>query len=142
MKKDVHEILINCEPIEAFLVCIEVEKWPDIFPPCHAVKVIERSETHIVFEITADTEPGKIASWVSRREIDKPNMIVTFKQTKPANPLKSMEGEWIVEKTGNQTRVALVHIYDVNEEDYEFVRTIMDRNSKAELKAIKEYLEK
>lgn len=142
MKKVVHEIMINCEPESAFLLCTEVEKWPDIFPPCRKTKVIERSDNHIVFEITAETEPGKVASWVSKRSIDRENKKIEFIQTRVAEPLKSMEGTWLFEKCGDMSKVSLVHVYSAEEQHYEFIEKILDKNSKSELKAIKEYIEK
>jgi aromatase len=142
MVEVVHEVLINCEPESAFRVGTEVEKWPDIFPPCHATKVLEKSDSHIVFEITADTEEGKVNSWVSRREIASADLKISFKQTKVVSPLRSMEGEWRFEKAGDQTKVSLIHKYEANAEHLDLVARILDRNSRAELQSIKEYLEK
>jgi aromatase len=142
MVEVVHEVLIDCEPESAFRVGTEVEKWPDIFPPCHATKVLEKSDSHLVFEITADTEEGKVDSWVSRREMAAADLKIRFKQTKVVAPLRSMEGEWRFEKSGDQTKVSLIHKYEADAGQLDRIARILDRNSRAELQSIKEYLER
>lgn len=142
MKKLIHECIVDCKPEDVFKICIEVEKWPEIFPPCHATKVLEQSDSHIEFQITADVNDGNTATWVSRRLYDKKDMNISFEQTKVIPPLKSMKGEWSFDQIGDKTNVKLVHIYEADDEHHEMIQRVLDRNSNAELNAIKEYVEK
>jgi aromatase len=143
MKETVlNEIFIKKDPVSVYKVCTEVEKWPDIFPPTKKTKVIEKTNRHIIFEISAETYDGKVETWISKRDIDEEKLTIKFNQIKTVPELKSMEGEWIIEELNDGCKILLRHTYELSDEKYsEVVKKVMDKNSESELNAIKRYLE-
>lgn len=138
----INEVFINRKAEVVYDACTDVEKWPDIFPPTKSVKVLEKEEDYIVFQISASTYDNKVETWVSRRDLDNKNLIIKFNQNKTVEELKSMEGEWTIKKEGSGSRIILSHTYEVSDERYtELVKRVMNKNSESELNALKKYLE-
>ncbi len=151
-----HHIEIDADVEAAYKLCLEVERWPQIFPPCKAARVIEQDERSQLIELTALAN-GQPMTWRSRREIFRDSRVITFRQVKPSPLLSWMEGVWHFFPLRKGTLVVLEHRFDVKEqldanhgiqgvtnpkEALEFMTRSVDTNSQRELSAIKEYLER
>ncbi|WNG34354.1 hypothetical protein F0U61_12470 [Archangium violaceum] len=151
-----HHIEVDADVEAAFALCFNVERWPQIFPPCKAAKVLEQDERSQLIELTALAN-GQPMTWRSRRELFRDSRVITFRQVKPSPLLSWMEGVWHFYPLRKGTLVVLEHRFDIKEqldanhgiqgvtnprEALEFMKRSVDTNSQRELSAIKEYLER
>ncbi|GAA5051773.1 aromatase/cyclase [Nocardia callitridis] len=139
-----HEITIAAPAEVVYRLIAEVENWPRIFPP--TIHVDQEStgdrEERIRIWATANGEPK---SWVSRRTLDPDRFRIRFQQEVSAPPVAAMRGEWIIEpgQEGN-SRVRLLHGYRAVDDDAQalaWIDAAVDRNSRAELAALRENVE-
>lgn len=140
-----HEITVSAPVAAVYRLLAEVSDWPLIFPP---TIYVDRQQTgpgreHIRIWATANGEPK---TWTSRRVLDPDALRITFRQEVPAPPVAAMGGEWIVEAAGEgSTRVRLLHDYRAvgdDPHDLLWIDRAVDRNSTAELAALKENVER
>lgn len=143
--KTSHEITVTATPKTVFDVIADATKWPTIFPPTVHVNYLERGETTERLRIWA-TGNGEVKTWQSRRELDHDRLRVTFRQEVSQHPLLAMSGAWLIAPlTGGRTLVRLTHEFRVVGNDprnVEWVRRAVDRNSTAELAALKSAAER
>ncbi|MFJ8903116.1 aromatase/cyclase [Streptomyces sp. NPDC102370] len=139
-----HEITISAPAPAVYRLLAEVTNWPRIFPPTIHV---DREETgagaeRIRIWATANGEPK---TWTSRRTLDADALRITFRQEVPAPPVAAMGGTWIVEPlTAHTSRVRLLHDYRAvgdDPHDLLWIDRAVDRNSTAELAALKDNVE-
>lgn len=118
----------------------DVAKWPQIFPPSVHVEYVERDGLEEVIRIWA-TANGEAKTWTSRRALDPGLLRVDFRQERSQSPVASMGGAWIVEPLSeHESRVRLLHDYRAVDDDPEklaWLDQAVDRNSRAELAALK-----
>ncbi|MEU4711965.1 aromatase/cyclase [Nocardia salmonicida] len=139
-----HEVTIAAPAAVVYRLIAEVVNWPRIFPPTIHVEqmAIGDREERIRIWATANGEPK---SWVSRRTLDPDRFRIHFQQEISAPPVASMHGEWIIEseQDGN-SRVRLLHGYRAIGDDPEklaWIDAAVDRNSRAELAALRANIE-
>jgi aromatase len=135
-----HAVDIDAPADRVYELVANVEDWPVVFgPTVHAAYVEKRFDTELV-RLWA-TANGTAKTWTSRRVTDFVRMRVSFRQTRSAPPVGGMGGEWIVEPTGPATcRVRLLHDYFAASDDpadLDWIDAAVDRNSAAELAALK-----
>lgn len=140
-----HEITI-CAPADRVYEIIEdVERWPEIFPPTVHAECVERVGDSELIRIWA-TANGAARTWTSRRHHDAGRMSIEFRQERSQHPVGGMGGTWIVEPiSGSQCHVRLLHDYFAATDDpadLELIATAVDRNSKSELGALKDGVER
>lgn len=152
MKTD-HFIDVDASAEAAFRVCVEVERWPEIFPPCIDAVVLEETMRSQRVRLTARAN-DRIFTWESVRSIDRANCRVTFSQVRPAPLVKSMQGVWeFTPKGANGCRITLSHEFELHDDvsgrvegvatsaDAErFMRSTLHANSTRELEAIVTWL--
>jgi aromatase len=139
-----HSISIEAAPKVVFDLIADVARWPAIFPPSIHVERRPQDGSEELIRIWA-TANDQVKTWVSRRFLDPAEMRVRFRQEVSQPPVAAMGGEWIVEQAGPAlTRVRLTHDFravDDAPNAVEWISTAVDRNSAAELGALKRVAE-
>ncbi|MFI1809219.1 aromatase/cyclase [Streptomyces sp. NPDC020422] len=135
-----HAITVAAAARRVFGLIADVGRWPETFPPTVHVEHVERGETQERIRIWA-TANGQVKSWTSRRLLDRERLSVRFRQEVSQPPVAAMGGEWIVEPlSGTESRVRLLHDFravDDDPEKTEWILRAVDRNSAAELAALR-----
>ncbi|WP_406397664.1 aromatase/cyclase [Streptomyces sp. NBC_00879] len=141
-----HEITVGAPAAEVYRLLAEVTNWPRIFPPTIHVDQLEADAdgTRERIRIWA-TANGEAKNWTSRRTLDPGALRITFRQEITAPPVAAMGGTWIIEPLGEtESRVRLLHDYravDDDAHDLLWIERAVDKNSTAELAALKENVE-
>ncbi|MFD4371235.1 aromatase/cyclase [Streptomyces sp. NPDC058486] len=140
-----HEITVRAAAAEVYRLLAEVENWPRLFPPSVYVDRLEQNGDEERIRIWA-TANGEAKNWTSRRVLDPEGLRIRFWQEVSSPPIAEMTGTWILEPTADGgTRVRLLHTYRAIDDDPDSLTWIdqaVDRNSRAELPALKENLER
>ncbi|SEF26528.1 aromatase [Amycolatopsis pretoriensis] len=137
-----HEITVAAAAGSVYRLLADVRQWPHVFPPTVHVDRLEGDERTERIRIWA-TANGVVKNWISRRDLFPEELRIAFRQEVSAAPIASMGGEWIIGTTGDgQSRVRLVHDYEaVSPEEVAWIEETVDRNSRAELEALRTHLE-
>ncbi|MFI9255715.1 aromatase/cyclase [Streptomyces sp. NPDC053069] len=139
-----HTITVAASPDAVYALVADVGAWPQVFGPTVHVEVLEEEDTqdthHQVLRIWAIANE-QVRTWTSRRTLDPAARVITFRQTVPAAPVAAMGGTWRIEPVDDgTTRVVLLHDYRAIGGDpaaEELIERAVDRNSVAELAALK-----
>ncbi|MDC2959438.1 aromatase/cyclase [Streptomyces gilvifuscus] len=140
-----HEITIGAPAAAVYRLLAEVTNWPRIFPP---TIYVDREQTgaheeRIRIWATANGEPK---TWTSLRTLDPQSLRITFRQEVPAPPVAAMGGTWIVEPLDEGAcRVRLLHDYRAvgdDPHDLLWIERAVDNNSRSELAALKDNVER
>ncbi|MFF4159683.1 SRPBCC family protein [Streptomyces sp. NPDC001678] len=143
-RPDVHEtehtITVAAPAGTVFALVESVDDWPHVFPPTLHVECLERAGAEERIRIWA-TANDQVKNWTSRRTVDREGLRIRFRQEVSRHPVASMGGEWIVEPLPDgHTRVRLTHDFravDDLPENVAWISRAVDRNSGAELAALK-----
>ncbi|MEU3609170.1 aromatase/cyclase [Streptomyces sp. NPDC035033] len=123
----------------------DVATWPTVFPPTLHVEHLEGDGDTERIRIWA-TANGRAKQWTSRRRLDPSRKRIEFRQEVSAAPVASMEGAWTVEPLDpHRSRVRLHHRFRAVGDDphgLDWIDRAVDRNSNAELAALKSHLER
>ncbi|MFG2130875.1 aromatase/cyclase [Streptomyces sp. NPDC048751] len=140
-----HEITVSAPAVAVYRLIAEVANWPRIFPPTIHVDQVERGAGSERIRIWA-TANGEAKNWTSRRTLDEGARRIDFRQEISTPPVAAMGGAWIVEERDAATsRVRLLHDYRAVDDDpasLEWIEQAVDRNSRSELAALKENVER
>ncbi|SEF65270.1 aromatase [Thermomonospora echinospora] len=135
-----HQITIEAAAGDVFALVADVTRWPRIFPPTVYADYAERGESEERIRLWA-TANGEVKSWTSRRHLDRDRLRVAFRQEVSQPPVAAMGGEWLIEPLSpGRTRVRLLHDFRAVGDDPEkvaWIRRAVDRNSDAELAALR-----
>ncbi|MFI6490857.1 aromatase/cyclase [Streptomyces sp. NPDC050564] len=135
-----HEITVAASAKAVHQLLAEVENWPQMFPPSVHVERFEQDGEHERIRIWA-TANGAAKTWTSRRRLAPAEGRIEFRQEVSSPPVATMGGTWIVEAEGEERcRVRLLHDYRAVDDDpaaLEWITAAVDRNSRAELDALK-----
>jgi len=135
-----HQIKVVAPADDIYRFIADVANWPQIFPPSVHVEYVERADNEERIQIWA-TANGEVKTWTSRRVLDPNQLRIEFRQEKSQNPVAAMGGAWIIEPvTDSESLVRLLHDYRAIDDDLEklaWIDKAVDRNSKAELGALK-----
>lgn len=140
-----HSITVAAPPATVYALIADVSAWPQVFGPTVHVEVLEEADPdhggEQLLRIWALAN-DQVRTWTSRRVLDPAARTVTFRQVVSAPPVASMGGEWRAEpdEDGTATRVVLLHDYRAVDDDpgaQELIARAVDRNSAAELAALK-----
>ncbi|MEU0743260.1 aromatase/cyclase [Streptomyces sp. NPDC006134] len=140
-----HDITVAAPAAAVYRLLAEVENWPRIFPPTLFADRTEHTATGERIRIWA-TANGEAKNWTSRRTLDPDALRITFRQEVTQPPVAAMGGAWIIEpRSEAESRVRLLHDYRAVDDDPEGLKWIdeaVDRNSRSELAALKQNLER
>lgn len=135
-----HTITVAAPAKEVYRLIADVTNWPQLFPPTVHVEYLDRGETTERLQIWA-TANGAAKSWTSRRELWEEDLRIEFRQERSAPPVGAMGGTWLIEEAASaECRVRLFHDYRAIDDDpasAEWIAQAVDRNSRAELAALK-----
>lgn len=135
-----HQIDVDAPAATVYQIIAEAEEWPRIFPPVVYVRRIEHTGDSEKLRVWA-TGNGKPFGWTSVRKLDAAGKRVEFRQEVCTPPVAAMGGSWLIEPLSEtSSRVRLVHEYRAVDDDPDglaFIARAVERNSEAELTAIK-----
>ncbi|WP_019819626.1 aromatase/cyclase [Saccharomonospora saliphila] len=135
-----HDVRVAAPARAVYDLIADVGAWPRLFPPTVHIEHLERGQNSERIQIWA-TANDSAKTWTSRRTLDPDGMRVDFRQEVSADPVGAMGGAWVVEATGTaECRVRLLHDYravDDDPEKLEWIDRAVDRNSRAELAALR-----
>jgi ribosome-associated toxin RatA of RatAB toxin-antitoxin module len=139
-----HSTRIAAPAERVYGLIADVTRWPAVFGPTVHVEHLERSDTEERFRIWA-TVNGSVANWTSRRRLDPVGLRVTFEQERSQPPVASMGGEWSFRAAGDGgCELTLDHHFAAVDNDpvaIEWINAALDRNSEAELAALRRIAE-
>lgn len=122
----------------------DVANWPQVFPPTVHVALLESGESRERIQIWA-TANGELKTWTSRRTLDATALRVEFRQEVSQPPVAAMGGAWLIEPVSDEEcLVRLTHDYravDDDPEKLDWIDRAVDRNSQAELAALRAHAE-
>src|SRR5579859_3538575 len=107
-----HRIEVNVDASEVFALCRDVERWPGIFPPCKAARIVEQDGRRQVIEISA-LAGTRVMTWRSEREVDEATRVISFRQIRPLPLVKRMTGAWRVYPIRGGTLLILDHDFEI-----------------------------
>ncbi len=149
-----HSIQIKTDIESAFQLCLNVENWPEFFPPCLKAVILKQENNQQLIEITAKTN-DTVMTWQSLRTIDHLSHTIRFQQLKPAPLLSKMEGAWRFYPLHDSTLISLEHDFEVKDEvagiiediktkaeAVTYMKNAVNSNTQQELRSIKQILEK
>ncbi|MFE7184703.1 aromatase/cyclase [Streptomyces erythrochromogenes] len=135
-----HRITVQAPARTVYGLIADVESWPRVFPPTVHVDVLDRTAGEERIRIWA-TANDAVKTWTSRRVLDPVGLRVGFRQEVSQPPVAAMGGEWIVEPLSDTASlVRLTHDFravDDDPEGVEWITRAIDRNSGAELDALR-----
>ncbi|WP_276525838.1 aromatase/cyclase [Streptomyces viridochromogenes] len=127
----------------ADIVCdllADVTGWPRMFGPTVHAEQVSEDATQERIRLWALAN-GEVRSWTSRRHIDRRARRITFRQELSQPPVAAMGGEWrIAPEPGGTCSVTLLHDFAAIDDDpdgLDWIERAVDRNSAAELAALK-----
>jgi aromatase len=138
--RTVHQIDVSAPPQAVFDLLADVTNWPRIFPPSVHVDRSEQDGDEERIHIWA-TANGTVKGWTSRRWLDRERLRIRFRQEVSQPPVAGMGGQWRIEPLPDGgARVRLDHDFQAvgnNAEEVSWILQAVDRNSTAELTALR-----
>ncbi|WP_344628673.1 aromatase/cyclase [Streptomyces glaucosporus] len=135
-----HTVVVGAPADTVYGLVADVSAWPQVFGPTVHVEVLKEESDEQLLRIWA-TAGDQVRSWTSHRILNARTRTVSFRQVVSAHPVASMGGEWRIESDDDGgSRVVLLHDYTAVDDDPEAVALIeqaIDRNSRAELAALR-----
>jgi len=136
-----HDITVEAAADTVFGLVADVAGWPQVFGPTVHVDLLRDEAGEQLLRIWALAN-GEVRDWTSRRTLDRAAGTIAFQQVVSSPPVASMGGKWIIEPLGYGERcsVTLTHDFEAIADDPDavaFIQQAVDRNSNAELAALK-----
>ncbi len=136
-----HDITVDAAADTVYGLVADVAVWPQVFGPTVHVDLLSDDGGEQLLRIWALAN-GEVRDWTSRRTLDRAAGVVGFQQVVSSPPVASMSGRWIIEPLGpgDRTSVTLTHDFEAIADDPDavaFIQQAIDRNSNAELAALK-----
>ena len=135
----VHQISVEADPESVYRLIADVGGWPHVFgPTIHVDLLLEEGDAQLL-RIWATAGDG-VYDWTSRRTLDPQLRTIAFQQIVSRPPVAAMSGQWIIDEAAPGSRVTLTHRFSAIGDDPDAVAWIqkaVDRNSEAELAALK-----
>lgn len=135
-----HEILIAAPAERVYELLADVGRWPEIFPPTVHAERLEQDGNAEVIQLWAIANDSA-RTWKSRRVHMPERLRISFRQQVSSAPVGGMGGEWVVEATsGTSCRARLLHDFFAagdNPADLDWISQAVERNSLAELAALR-----
>lgn len=150
----------HCVSIEApvdtvYDVLADVEGYANLFPPTQSSTLLEQGPDYQVAQLVVNVS-GQIQTWTSRRDLDATRKTIRYRQLETAPLVESMGGEWRCFPLGeDRTQLVITHDFAprvakdglllgkyTNEQAEEMVKAAVERNSVADLEAVKSEAER
>lgn len=146
-----HSITVNQNLDKVFGVTNDVQKWPELLPPCRDLTILKTEHTRFGPKVTINVTfftGGRMMTWQSERLVDFKNKRARSRRLEPLGPFKSMEMEWVYEKLVDGTKLTFIHDFEMKWGllgyligRFYVVPVHIARDAKIELQAIKARLE-
>ncbi|MGW6905703.1 aromatase/cyclase [Streptomyces sp. NPDC054940] len=151
-----HTVTVDAPVATVWDVLVDVEGYARIFPPTEDVTILEESPKHQIARLVVDVN-GEVQSWISRRDIDADRHVIAYRQLENAPMMGYMGGEWrALSIDEHTTQLVLTHDFKPRDPDAdglvagkftydkadEMIKAAVERNSVADLGAVKEEAEK
>ncbi|MFI5824211.1 aromatase/cyclase [Streptomyces rishiriensis] len=135
-----HSVPVAAPADVTYDLIADVTGWPLLFAPTvHAERVSGGDEEERI-RLWA-MAGGEVRTWTSHRRLDRAARTVTFRQEVSQPPVAAMGGEWrITSEPDGTCTVDLLHDFaavDDDPEGLDWIEQAVDRNSRAELAALK-----
>ena len=135
-----HSIDVAAPAQQVYELITNIEDWPVVFGPTVHAEYVEKSFDNELIRLWA-TANGTAKTWTSRRRTDFVALRVSFRQERSSPPVGGMGGTWIVQPRGaDACHVRLLHDFFAATDapgDLQWIEQAVDRNSTAELAALK-----
>ncbi len=135
-----HSIAIAAPAALVYDLIADAGQWPQIFTPTVHVEYLEKADQAERLRIWA-TANGTAKTWTSKRLREADQLVISFHQEQSQPPVGGMGGKWTVESLSpTESRVRLLHEYFAasdDQADLDWIDKAVDRNSTAELAALK-----
>jgi aromatase len=136
-----HRLTVEAPAKVLYDLVADATRWPVLFGPTVHVDILERSASAERFAIWA-TGGAAVVGWTSSRTFEPDAPRVSFRQEHSAPPISFMGGSWEFHETGdNATEVLLEHSFACEPGAEDQIEAILDRNSTAELAALRQAAE-
>jgi aromatase len=145
-----HTVTVEAPADVVFAVLADIEGYANLFPPTQESTILEESETHQIARLVVDVS-GQIQSWVTRRDIDRERRVIAYRQLENAPMIEFMGGEWrALPLDEKRTQLVITHDFAARpteavpsqEKATELLRAAVDRNSDADLDAVRKESER
>ena len=144
MRTAEHTAVLDAPAERAYQLIADVTRWPVLFPPCLAARVLENDSDSERIRLWA-LVGTEVRSWTSLRKFDTERLRVDFRQETPSPPVTWMSGHWQFEPSagGGPTRLVLGHEWatEGTAEESERVAAALEHNSHREIDAVKSWAE-
>lgn len=141
-------IVIKGNIDDVFALANDLEQRPKIFPPCRALRILNKDENKTTFEVTF-SQRGRIFTQRSTRTIDYNNKRSVSSVETPVWPIKSMTIEWLFEEVPEGTKLTIINDFGVRFSllgyligKFYILPCFIDQTRRAELEAMKMNIEK
>lgn len=155
MRHEEHTVTVAAPLDVVWQILLDVEGYGSIFPPTQHVDLLEFGDDYQIARLFVEVN-GELNSWTSRRDIDHARHIIAYRQLETAPIVGSMGGEWrAFVLTRSLTQLVLTHDYEVRAavdgkvarrydpaEAEQLLRAAVERNSVADLDAVKQEAER
>jgi aromatase len=135
-----HEVDVSAPAERVYALIGDVGKWPEVFPPTVHAECVDRTGNSELIRIWA-TANGTAKTWTSRRQHNPGGMSIAFRQERSQHPVGGMGGKWVVQSVSeSECHVRLLHDFFAASDDsadLDWITQAVDRNSTAELHALK-----
>ncbi|MEV6823632.1 aromatase/cyclase [Amycolatopsis sp. NPDC051102] len=145
-----HTVTVEAPADVVFAVLADIEGYANLFPPTRESTLLEESETHQIARLVVDVS-GQVQSWVTRRDIDREHRVIAYRQLENAPMIEFMGGEWrALPLDEERTQLVITHDFAARpteavpsqEKATELLRAAVDRNSDADLDAVRKESER
>lgn len=146
MRTAEHTGMLDAPPQVAYGLVADVTRWPLLFPPCLAARVLERDADSERIRLWAAVG-NEVRSWISLRKFDEDAFRVDFRQETPSPPVTWMSGHWQCEPAADgsgRTRLVLGHEWatEGTERESDRIAAALEDNSRREIGAVKSWAER
>ncbi|MFY1699370.1 MULTISPECIES: SRPBCC family protein [unclassified Solwaraspora] len=121
----------------------DVAGWPQLFSEYAAAEILHTAPNYVRFRLTTHPEDGRSWSWVSERELDPVNRVVTARRVEPG-PFEYMRLRWEYRQVGDEVELRWQQEFQMRPDapvDDAAMTERINRNSPIQLARIKQILE-
>jgi aromatase len=145
-----HTVTVEAPADLVYTVLEHIEDYATLFPPTQSSTILEESGTHQIARLVVDVS-GQTQSWVTRRDLDRERRVIAYRQLENAAMIEYMGGEWrALPLDDSRTQLVITHDFAARpteavpsqETATELLRAAVDRNSHADLDAVRNEAER
>jgi len=140
-------IMVNSSIEKVSTIIKNISNWPEIFPPCKKIEILQQNDKYTKFYLTAVSR-GITNRWLSEQVILEHDKLIKFRQIESSWPLSFMQGEWELQKFKDQTLITMNHRFGIKGTIlFQYVigiiikKFFVDKNTRLELQAIANFFQ-